>query len=64
MVAAGVVILFLLAVGSLVSAALVRGEQEKTRAEQRKAEEAYRSERQRAEEAERGSALLAARWTS
>ena len=51
-VAAGVVILFLLAVGSLVSAALVRGEQEKTRAEQRKAEEAYRSERQRAEEAE------------
>ena len=35
-----------------MSTLLIRGEQERTRAEQRKAEEAYRRERQRAEEAE------------
>jgi serine/threonine protein kinase len=51
-VAAGLVILVLLTVGSLVSAALVRGEQDKTKAEKHNAEEAYRRERQRAEEAE------------
>jgi serine/threonine protein kinase len=51
-VAAGVVVLLLLSVGSLVSAALIRGEQARTRAEQQKAEAAYRRERQRAEEAE------------
>jgi hypothetical protein len=51
-VAAGVVLLALLSVGSLVSAALLRGEQGRTRAEQHKAETAYRQERQRAEEAE------------
>ncbi len=50
--AAGVVILILLACGSLVSAALVRAEQDRTKAEQQKTEQAYRRERQRAEEAE------------
>jgi serine/threonine protein kinase len=50
--ATGVVILVLLACGSLVSAALVRAEQDKTKAEQQKTEQAYRRERQRAEEAE------------
>ena len=50
--AAGVVILVLLACGSLVSAALVRAEQDRTKAEQRKTEQAYHRERQRAEEAE------------
>src|SRR5207248_2482108 len=51
-VVAGMMILFLLSVGSLVSVALIRGEQNRTQAEQHKAEEAYRRERQRAEEAE------------
>ena len=44
--------LILLSAASLVSTALVRREQAKTLAEQRKAEAAYRRERQRAEEAE------------
>ena len=44
--------LILLSAASLVSTALVRREQAKTLAEQRKAESAYRRERQRAEEAE------------
>jgi hypothetical protein len=52
LVGAGAVVLVLLAAGSLLSTLLIRGEQERTRAEQRKAEEAYRRERQRAEEAE------------
>jgi serine/threonine protein kinase len=52
LVAAGAVVLVLLSLGSLLSAILIRGEQERTRAEQRKAEEAYRLERQRAEEAD------------
>jgi serine/threonine protein kinase len=52
LVAAGAVVLALLSVGSLLSALLVRGEQERTRAEQRKAEDAYQRERQRAEEAD------------
>ncbi len=52
LVAAGVVVLLLLSAGSSLSALLIRGEQNRTRAEQRKAEEAYRRERQRAEEAE------------
>jgi serine/threonine protein kinase len=52
LVAAGVALLVLLSAGSLLSAILIRGEQERTRAEQRNAEEAYRRERQRAEEAE------------
>ena len=56
---AAVVILLLLAVGSLVSAGLVHAEQERTKQEQRKAEDAYRRERQRAEEAE--ARLLLAR---
>ena len=51
-VAAALVLLFLLAVGSLVSAGLVHAEQDRTKQEQRKAEDAYRRERQRAEEAE------------
>jgi hypothetical protein len=46
------VVLVLLSAGSLLSTLLIRGEQERTRAEQRNAEEAYRRERQRAEEAE------------
>jgi serine/threonine protein kinase len=52
LVGAGAVVLVLLAAGSLLSTLLIRGEQERTRAEQRNAEEAYRRERQRAEEAE------------
>jgi hypothetical protein len=52
LVIAGAVVLLLLTAGSLLSTLLIRGEQERTRAEQRKAEEAYRRERQRAEEAE------------
>ena len=51
-VAAGMAILLVLAVGSIVSAALLHAEQDRTKQEQRKAEEAYRRERQRAEEAE------------
>lgn len=51
-VGAMAVALVLLSVASLVSAALVRREQAKTLAEQRKAESAYGRERQRAEEAE------------
>ena len=51
-VAAAVVALVLLSAASLVSTALVRREQEKTLAEQQKAESAYHRERQRAEEAE------------
>ncbi|HTU17234.1 MAG TPA: serine/threonine-protein kinase [Gemmataceae bacterium] len=52
LVAAGLVVMLLLFAGSLLSMLLIHGEQERTRAEQRKAEEAYRRERQRAEEAE------------
>jgi hypothetical protein len=52
LVGAGAVMLVLLSAASLVSALLIRGEQERTRAEQRNAEAAYRRERQRAEEAE------------
>jgi serine/threonine protein kinase len=51
-VAAGALVLLLLSAGSLVSTALIRGEQARTRAEQQRTEEAYRRERQRAEEAE------------
>lgn len=51
-VAGGVIVLILLSIASLVSAALIRREQAKTFAEQLKAEAAYRHERQRAEEAE------------
>ena len=51
-VGAGAVALILLSAASLVSTALVRREQAKTLAEQRKAESAYLRERQRAEEAE------------
>jgi hypothetical protein len=47
-VGGGVGVLVLLLAASLVSTLLVRSEQERTRAEQRKAEEAYRRERQRA----------------
>ncbi len=52
LVAAGVIVLALIAAGSSLSALLIHGEQERTRAEQHNAEEAYRRERQRAEEAE------------
>jgi hypothetical protein len=52
LVGGGFVVLLLLLAGSLVSTLLVRSEQERTRAEQRKAEEAYRLERQRAAVAE------------
>jgi serine/threonine protein kinase len=48
----GVVALILLSAASMVSTALVRREQARTLAEQKKAESAYRRERQRAEEAE------------
>ena len=48
----GVVALILLSAASMVSTALVRSEQAKTLAEQRKAESAYHLERQRAKEAE------------
>ena len=51
-VGVGVVALIVLSAASTVSTALVRREQAKTLAEQRKAESAYRRERQRAEEAE------------
>jgi hypothetical protein len=51
-VGAGAVVLTLLCIGSLLSALLIRGEQERTRAEQRNAEQAYRRERQRALEAD------------
>jgi serine/threonine protein kinase len=47
-----IVALLLLTAGSLVSAALIRAEQGRTRAEQHRAEDAYQRERQRAEEAE------------
>jgi hypothetical protein len=49
--------LVLVTVGSVVSAALVGAEQERTLAEQRRAEDAYRRELQRAEEAETRLAL-------
>ena len=52
LVGAGLVVLILLAVGSLASALLIRSEQGHTQEEKHKAEEAYRRERQRAEEAE------------
>jgi serine/threonine protein kinase len=52
LVGAAALVLVLLCVGSLVSAALIRAEQGRTRAEQQRAEEAYQRERQRAEEAE------------
>jgi serine/threonine protein kinase len=51
-VAVGLGVMVLLLAGSLLSTLLIRGEQERTRAEQRNAEEAYHRERQRAEEAE------------
>jgi serine/threonine protein kinase len=49
---AGVVVLTLLTVASLVSTALIRREQGRTWAAQQRAERAYRHERQRADEAE------------
>jgi serine/threonine protein kinase len=52
LVGAGLLVLVLLTVGSLVSALLIRSEQQRTKDEQHKAEGAYRLERQRAEEAE------------
>ena len=51
-VGSGMVALILLSAASLVSTAIVRREQAKTLAEQRKAEAAYLREHQRAEEAE------------
>jgi serine/threonine protein kinase len=51
-VGSGAAALILLSAASLVSTAIVRREQAKTLAEQRKAEAAYRREHQRAEEAE------------
>jgi tRNA A-37 threonylcarbamoyl transferase component Bud32 len=51
------VVLVLLTAASVVTATLVGAEQERTRAEQRRAEDAYRRERQRAEEAEARLAL-------
>jgi serine/threonine protein kinase len=52
LVGSGVAALVLLSAASLVSTAMVRREQAKTLAEQKKAEAAYRREHQRAEEAE------------
>jgi tRNA A-37 threonylcarbamoyl transferase component Bud32 len=54
---AGAVTLALVAAGSVLVAALVGAEQERTRAAQRRAEDAYQRERQRAEEAEARLAL-------
>jgi serine/threonine protein kinase len=51
-VVTGVGVLILLSAVSLFSTALILGEQQRTRAEQKKAEEAYERERQRAEEAD------------
>jgi serine/threonine protein kinase len=51
-VAAGAVVLLLWSAGSVVSTALIRDEQQRTRAEQRRAEAAYEGERRRAEEAD------------
>jgi serine/threonine protein kinase len=48
----GMSVLLMVTIGSITSAALLRGEQERTKAEQQKAEAAYERERQRAEEAE------------
>ncbi len=48
----GAVVLLLVTAGSVVSAALVGAEQERTRTEQRRTEDAYQRERQRAHEAE------------
>jgi len=48
----GAAVLLLVTAGSVLSAALVGAEQERTRIEQRRAEEAYQRERLRAEEAE------------
>src|SRR5262249_39092836 len=56
--AAAVVVLLLLSAGSLLSAALIRGEQARTKLEQQRAESAYQRERQRAEEAEARLRLL------
>jgi len=47
-----VVVLLLSSVGSLVSTAMIRREQQRTKAEQEKTEAAYQRERERAEEAE------------
>jgi serine/threonine protein kinase len=52
LVGAALLVLVLLTLGSLVSAVLIRNEQQRTADEQHKAVEAYRRERQRAEEAE------------
>jgi serine/threonine protein kinase len=52
LVGAAALVVILTCAGSLVSAALLRAEQGRTLAEQRRAEEAYQLERQRAEEAE------------
>jgi hypothetical protein len=52
LVGGAAVVLLLLLAGSLVSTLLIRGEQGRTRAEQRRAEAAYRLERQRAAVAE------------
>jgi eukaryotic-like serine/threonine-protein kinase len=52
LVGAGLVVLLLLLAGSLLSTFLIRNEQERTLAEQRKVEEAYRRERERAALAE------------
>jgi hypothetical protein len=49
---AGVVVLILWSLGSLVSTVMIAGAQERTKAEQRKAAAAYQGELQRAEEAE------------
>jgi serine/threonine protein kinase len=51
-IAATLIVLLLLSAGSLISAALIRAEQGRTKAEQQKAEAAYHRERLRAEEAE------------
>jgi serine/threonine protein kinase len=51
-VTAALVILLILLAGSVLSTVFIQIEQERTRAEQRRAEDAYQRERQRAEEAE------------
>ncbi len=51
-VVTAVVVLLLLSVGSLVSTALIHGEQRRTKVEQQKAEQAFQRERLRADEAE------------
>jgi len=58
------VVLLLVTVGSVVSAALVGTEQERREPNMRRAEEAYRRERQRPRKQKRDSRSPAGLWTN